>query len=165
MCAIHLTTIGMWAMINTHIYEARTGKNRVISSGDLYCCLLPQGEVLRTCLWGVLIATLPASAARCPSHCTSSARRDLAYTCTYSWWGAINLRWLRFLLRENVDSCFRHSHTAPRAYSLTMFKPDPVLANNSNSTDACVHGKLTAILLTVLAKKKQLHARTPCQHQ
>jgi len=32
-----------------HTYVARTSNNRVISSGDLYCCLLPQCEALRTC--------------------------------------------------------------------------------------------------------------------
>ena len=41
---------------NTHIYVARTSNNRVISSGDLYCCLLPQCEALRTCHSGFLIA-------------------------------------------------------------------------------------------------------------
>jgi len=30
----------------------------VISSGDLYCCLLPRCEALRTCRSGFLIATL-----------------------------------------------------------------------------------------------------------
>jgi len=32
-----------------YIYVARTNNNRVISSGELYCCLLPQCEALRTC--------------------------------------------------------------------------------------------------------------------
>ena len=31
---------------------------RVISSGDLYCCLLPRCEALRICRWGFPIATL-----------------------------------------------------------------------------------------------------------
>jgi len=41
-----------------HIYVARTSNNRVISSGDPYCCLLPQCEALRTCRSGFPIATL-----------------------------------------------------------------------------------------------------------
>jgi len=32
-----------------HIYVAWTSNNRVISSGELHCCLLPQCAVLRTC--------------------------------------------------------------------------------------------------------------------
>ena len=47
----------MCAKNNTHIYVARTSNNRVISSGDLYCCLLPQCEALRTCRSGFPIAT------------------------------------------------------------------------------------------------------------
>ena len=41
-----------------HIYVARNSNNRMISSGDLYCCLLPQCEALRTCRSGFPIATL-----------------------------------------------------------------------------------------------------------
>jgi len=47
----------MCANNNTYIYVAQTSNNRVILSGDLYCCLLPQCEVLRTCCSGVPIAT------------------------------------------------------------------------------------------------------------
>ena len=35
-----------------HISVAQTSNNRVISSGELYCCLLPQCEALRTCRSG-----------------------------------------------------------------------------------------------------------------
>ena len=41
-----------------YMYVARTSNNRVISSGDLYCCLLPQCEALRTCHSRFPIATL-----------------------------------------------------------------------------------------------------------
>jgi len=41
------------------MYAARTSNNRVISSGDLYCCLLPRCEALRTCRSGFPIATNP----------------------------------------------------------------------------------------------------------
>ena len=40
-----------------YMYVARTSNNRVISSGDLYCCLLPRYEALRTCRSGFPIAT------------------------------------------------------------------------------------------------------------
>jgi len=40
-----------------YISVARTSNNRVISSGDLHCCLLPQCEALRTCRSGFPIAT------------------------------------------------------------------------------------------------------------
>jgi len=36
---------------------ARTSNNRVISPGDLYCCLLPRCEALRVCRSGFPIAT------------------------------------------------------------------------------------------------------------
>ena len=41
-----------------YMYVARTSNNRVISTGDLYCCLLPRGEALRTCRSGFPIATV-----------------------------------------------------------------------------------------------------------
>jgi len=37
---------------------ARTSNNKVISLGDLYCCLLPRCEALRTCRSGFPIATV-----------------------------------------------------------------------------------------------------------
>jgi len=40
---------------------ARTSNNRVISSGDLYCCLLPRCEALHTCRLGFPIATMPSA--------------------------------------------------------------------------------------------------------
>jgi len=42
----------MCAKNNTRIYVARTSNNRVIMACDLYCCLLPQCEALRTCRLG-----------------------------------------------------------------------------------------------------------------
>jgi len=38
---------------------ARTSNNRVIMACELYCCLLPQCEALRTCRSGFPIATQP----------------------------------------------------------------------------------------------------------
>jgi len=43
------TTNRMCVKNNTHVYVTRTSNNRVIMACDLYCCLLPQCEVLRTC--------------------------------------------------------------------------------------------------------------------
>jgi len=43
-----------------YIYVARTSNNRVILSGELYCCLLPQCEALRTCRSGFPIPTMLA---------------------------------------------------------------------------------------------------------
>jgi len=48
-----------------HIYVARTSNNRVISSGELCRCLLPQCEALRTCRSGFPITTLLTSATVC----------------------------------------------------------------------------------------------------
>ena len=41
-----------------HRYEARTTNARVILSGELYCCLLPQSKALRICRSSFLIATI-----------------------------------------------------------------------------------------------------------
>ena len=49
-------TNGMCVKNNTIMYVARTSNNRVISSGDLYSCLLPRCEALRTCRSGFPIA-------------------------------------------------------------------------------------------------------------
>jgi len=48
---------------------ARTSNNRVISSGDLYCCLLPRCEALCTCRLGFLIATIAIFAQRYLNAC------------------------------------------------------------------------------------------------
>ena len=40
------------------VYVARTSNNRVIEACELYCCLLPQCEALRTCRSGFTIATM-----------------------------------------------------------------------------------------------------------
>jgi len=47
----------MCATNNTYMYVARTSNNRVIAARDLYCCLLPQCEALRTYRSGFPIAT------------------------------------------------------------------------------------------------------------
>ena len=46
---VRFTMNGMCKQSNTQIYVTRTSNNRVISSGDLHCCLLPQCEALNTC--------------------------------------------------------------------------------------------------------------------
>jgi len=56
-CVIDQTINGMYTK-NIYINVARTSNNRVILSGDLYCCLLPQCEALRICRSGFPIATL-----------------------------------------------------------------------------------------------------------
>jgi len=43
-----------------YMHVGRTSNNKVISSGDLYCCLLPRCEALRTGRSGFPIATLLA---------------------------------------------------------------------------------------------------------
>jgi len=60
---------------NTHLYLVRTSNNRVISSGYLYNCMLPQCEALRTCRSSFPIATQeiePTSLSfACPSPVTA----------------------------------------------------------------------------------------------
>jgi len=72
---VRFTTNGMCAKNNTHIYMARTSKNSVLMACDLYCCLLPQSETLRTCRSGFPIATSFASfqTSVWPSFCQISA--------------------------------------------------------------------------------------------
>ena len=55
---VWFTTNGMCVKNNTIMYVALTSNNRVISSGDFYCCLLPRCEALRICRSGFPIATL-----------------------------------------------------------------------------------------------------------
>jgi len=54
---VRFSTNGMCAMSNTQTYVTWTSNNRVISSGDLNYCLLPQCEALHTCRWSFLITT------------------------------------------------------------------------------------------------------------
>jgi len=72
---------------NTIMYVARTSNNRVISSGDLYCCLLPRCEALRTCRSGFPIATrrIKSLSPPCPqklSRSTPSWLLSTIYRCT-----------------------------------------------------------------------------------
>ena len=52
-----------------YMYVARTSNNRVISSGHLYCCLLPRCEALRTCRSGFPIATPPTIVTQYRQQC------------------------------------------------------------------------------------------------
>ena len=54
---VWFTTNGKCVKNNTDIYVAWTSNKRVIAARDLYCCLLPQCEALRTCCSGFPIAT------------------------------------------------------------------------------------------------------------
>jgi len=52
---VWFTTNGMCTKNNNiyiYIYVVRTSNNKVIVARDLYCCLLPQCEALRTCRSG-----------------------------------------------------------------------------------------------------------------
>jgi len=51
-----------------YMYVARTSNSRVISSGDLYCCLLSRCEALRTCHSGFPIATPAYGLPRAQPH-------------------------------------------------------------------------------------------------
>jgi len=55
---VWFTTNSMCAKKNANTYAARTSNNRVIAAHDLYGCLLPQCEALRTCRSGFPIVTL-----------------------------------------------------------------------------------------------------------
>ena len=55
---VQFATIGMCVKNNTHKCVVRTSDNRVISSGVLCFCLLPQCEALRTCRSGFPTATI-----------------------------------------------------------------------------------------------------------
>jgi len=55
---VWFTTNGMCVKNNTHIHVARTSNDRMISSGELYCCLPPQCKTLRASRSGFPIATL-----------------------------------------------------------------------------------------------------------
>ena len=60
---VWFTTNGMCTKNNTHTYCMwHEQAIRMIMACDLYCCLLPQCEALRTCCSGFPIATLAVSA-------------------------------------------------------------------------------------------------------
>ena len=69
---VRFTTKWMCAKNNTYIlvYVARTSNSRVISSGDLYYCLLPQCETLCTCRSGfsMMLCQGCEDHARCSLH-------------------------------------------------------------------------------------------------
>jgi len=55
---VWFTTNGMCVNNNTIIYVARASNNKRDCEHDLYCCLLPRCEALRTCRSGFPIATV-----------------------------------------------------------------------------------------------------------
>jgi len=54
---VRFVTNGLYVKINTHIYASQTSRNRMSTTWDLYCCLLPQCEALHTCRLGFPITT------------------------------------------------------------------------------------------------------------
>ena len=54
---VWFATNGMYVTNNTHICVPQTSRNRMRTTWDLYCCLLPQCEALHTCRLGFLITT------------------------------------------------------------------------------------------------------------
>jgi len=52
---VRSTTKGMCVKNNTHV--SRTSRNKMSTTWDLYCCLLPQCEALRTCCSAYPITT------------------------------------------------------------------------------------------------------------
>jgi len=63
---VRFTTNRVSAKNNALIYVARTSNDRAIAAHDLYYCLLPQCEALRTCRSGFPITTLDNLFFRCP---------------------------------------------------------------------------------------------------
>jgi len=54
---VRFATNGMYVKNNTHIYVSHRSRNRMSTTWDLYCCLLPQCEALHTCRLGFPITT------------------------------------------------------------------------------------------------------------
>ena len=52
---VRITTNGMCVKNNTHV--TRTSRNEISTTWDLYCCLVPQCEALRTCCSAFPFAT------------------------------------------------------------------------------------------------------------
>jgi len=49
---VRFATNGMYVMNNTHICVSQTSRNRMNTTWDFYCCLLPECEALHTCRLG-----------------------------------------------------------------------------------------------------------------
>ena len=58
---VRFTTNGMCMKNNTHV--ARTSRKKMSTTWDLYCCLVPQCEALRTCC-----STFPITTKWCFDH-------------------------------------------------------------------------------------------------
>ena len=54
---VGFATNRMYVKNNTHIYLSQTSRNRMSTTWDLYCCLLPQCEALHPCHLGFPITT------------------------------------------------------------------------------------------------------------
>jgi len=83
-----------------HIYVARTGNNRVISSGELYCCLLPQCEDLRTCRSGFPIATVVV-----PLKCDAASHSTNWKPSSYRRRSAAQAIRVNLVERESLIAC------------------------------------------------------------
>ena len=137
-CVIHHD--GMCVKNNTIMYVARTSNNRVISSGDLYCCLLPQCEALRTCRSGFPIATK-----RC---CDQDVKvvRSAAFTqrtcdwCGSLWKGGDVVATSPVVLRWLCDST--RTGCAWRITPLCMWREQAIRewSRRAISIVACCHG-------------------------
>jgi len=54
----------MYVKNNTILHVAQASNSKRDCEDDLYCCLLPQCEALRTCRLGFPIATMPCTHAQ-----------------------------------------------------------------------------------------------------
>ena len=66
---VWFTTNGMCVKNNTIICVERASNSKRDCEHDLYCCLLPRCEALRTCRSGFPIATAPNDASQDPNFC------------------------------------------------------------------------------------------------
>ena len=108
---VWFTTNGICVKNNTIMYVAWTSYNRVISSGDLYCCLLPRCEALCTCRSGFPIAAvasflaLGAALTYKEMHPFSKSKNKLPQPANREHWYSSTLNWARKKSSQHLLHC------------------------------------------------------------
>jgi len=122
------------------MFVARTSFNRVISSGDLYCCLLPRCKALRTCRPGFPIAAKWCSDQDVKVVRSSAFTQRTCDRCGSLWKGGDVLAISQVVLRWLCDS--PRTGCAWRITPLSLWREQAITAWSRRviSIVACCHG-------------------------
>ena len=122
-----------------YIYVAQTSNNRVISAGDLYCCLLPKCEALHTCRSGFsdcnTMVLLPGCGGRAEFSLHTRNVRSVWFVVKRGDIVATSLVALRLLFDSPQTGCARRGNT------IWMWRKQAIIewSRHVNSIVACCH--------------------------